>query len=66
MNKQFYILQINLAFVFIQFKCQSVLFDIRQIELIDIDKTQFGATIPSQSEPGSNGNERVLHIPPIS
>ena len=31
-----------------------------------IDKTLSGANTPSQSEPGSNGNERVLHIPQIS
>ena len=28
-----------------------------------IDMTQSGATTSSQSEPGSDGNERVLHIP---
>ena len=28
-----------------------------------IDRTQSGATTPSQSEPGSDGNEGVLHIP---
>ena len=27
-----------------------------------IDRTLSGATTPGQSEPGSNGNERVLHI----
>ena len=31
-----------------------------------IDKTLSVATIPRQSGPGSNGNERVLHIPQIS
>ena len=28
-----------------------------------IDKTLWGATTPGQGEPGSNDNERVLHIP---
>ena len=28
-----------------------------------IDRAISGATIPSQSGPGSNGNEEVLHIP---
>ena len=28
-----------------------------------IDRTLSGATILGQSEPGSNGNEEVLHIP---
>ena len=28
-----------------------------------IDWTLSGATTPGQSRPGSNGNERVLHIP---
>ena len=27
-----------------------------------IDKTLYGATIPGKSGPGSNSNERVLHI----
>ena len=31
-----------------------------------IDRTLSGATIPGQSEPGSNGNEEVLHIPQSS
>ena len=31
-----------------------------------IDKTLSGATNPGQSEPGSNGNEGVLHISQIS
>ena len=31
-----------------------------------MDGTQTGATTPSQSEPGSNGNEEVLYIPQIS
>ena len=31
-----------------------------------IDKTLSGATTPGQSEPGSNGNEGVLHIPQSS
>ena len=31
-----------------------------------IDRTLSGATTPGQSEPGSNGNERVLHIPQSS
>ena len=31
-----------------------------------IDRTLSGATSPCQSEAGSNGNERVLHIPQIS
>ena len=31
-----------------------------------IDKTLSGATTPSQSEAGSNGNEEVLHIPQSS
>ena len=29
-----------------------------------IDRIPSGATTPGQSEPGSNGNEGVLHIPP--
>ena len=28
-----------------------------------IDKTLSGATTPAKSGPGSNGNDRVLHIP---
>ena len=31
-----------------------------------IDRTLSGATSPDQSGPGSNGNERVLHIPQSS
>ena len=31
-----------------------------------IDRTLSGATIPGKSEPGSNGNKGVLHIPKIS
>ena len=31
-----------------------------------IDRTLSGNTIPSQSEPGSNSNEGVLHIPQSS
>ena len=31
-----------------------------------IDRTQLRAIISGQSEPGSNGNEGVLHIPQIS
>ena len=31
-----------------------------------IDRTVSGATIPGQSEPASNGNEGVLHIPQSS
>ena len=31
-----------------------------------IDRTLSDATSPSQSGPGSNGNEEVLHIPQIS
>ena len=31
---------------------------------ISIDRTLSGATTPGQNEPGSDGNERVVHIPP--
>ena len=31
----------------------------------NIDRTQSGATTPSQNEPGSGYNERVLRIPLI-
>ena len=31
-----------------------------------IDRTLSGATIPSQSGPGSNGNKEVLHVPQSS
>ena len=31
-----------------------------------IDGTLTNITIPSQSEPGSNGNEELFHIPQIS
>ena len=31
-----------------------------------IDKTQLGTTSTGYSEPGSDGNERVLHIPQSS
>ena len=31
-----------------------------------MDRTLSGATTPGQSGPGSNGNERVLHISQIS
>ena len=33
------------------------------ISILPIDRTLSGATIPSQSGPGSNGNEWVLRIP---
>ena len=31
-----------------------------------LDRNLSGATIPGQSEPGTNGNKGVLHIPQIS
>ena len=31
--------------------------------ILPIDKTLSGATTPDQSEPGSDGNEGLLHIP---
>ena len=31
-----------------------------------MDRTLSGATTPGQSEPGSNGNKGVLHIPQSS
>ena len=31
-----------------------------------MDETLAGTTIPSQSEPGSNGNEAILYIPQSS
>ena len=36
------------------------------ISIWPIDMTRSGATTPGQSEPGSDGNEEVLHIPQIS
>ena len=37
-----------------------------QSSIWPIDRILPGATTPGQSEPGSNSNERVLHIPQIS
>ena len=64
------------SFVYIQLNDQTVIFQTIQHNLFvctqfkcsiwPIDKTQTSATTPGQSEPGSNGNEEVLHIPQSS
>ena len=50
----------------IQFQCQKQ-FNFKQFSLAiwPIDRTISSARTPSQSGPGSNGNERVLRIPQI-
>ena len=51
-------------FFFKQFYLASVIcFHTSERPIWPIDRTLLGATIPSQSEPGSNINEGVLHIP---
>ena len=55
------------SFVYTQLNDQTVLFQIIQVSesnssIWPIDRTLSGVTIPSQSEPGSDGNERILHI----
>ena len=64
------------SFVYIQLNDQTVLFQTSQfftshlltsnISIRPIDRTQSGVTTPGQSEPVSDCNEGVLHIPPNS
>ena len=56
----------SMSFVCIQFKCQTVLTVVTDRVLSmgqrPIDRTLLVITTPGQSEPGSDGNEGVLHI----
>ena len=45
---------------------QSSLAQVRSLVHFDPYKTEYGATTPGQSGPGSDGNKRVLRIPPNS
>ena len=64
------------VFVYIQLKVKTVLFQTIQFNISTvwmsnssiwaIDRTLSGATTPSQSGPGSDGNEGVLCIPQSS
>ena len=76
MSKQFYIKQFSLTYVsklfhFKLFSCVKQ-FYFKQVSLAQVyssvlfkplDKALSDTTIPSQSRPGSNSNEGVLHIP---
>ena len=64
---------ISIVFVYVQTNVKTVLFQRIQFDISmqfssiwPIDRTLSGATIPSQSGPGSNGNEGVLCIPQSS
>ena len=67
-------IQFNIStqiFVYTQLNVKTVLFQTVQFSITTqfssiwpIDRTLSGASTPGQSEPGSDGNERILRIPP--
>ena len=68
MSKAFYFKQFSLAKV-LNLYLKTVLFQVIQFSIIKqfssiqlIDRVPPGATTPGQSGPGSDGDERVLHI----
>ena len=72
MSKQFYFKHFSLALVH-SLNIKTVLFQVTQLSISThfsyiwpIDRTLFGATTPSQSRPGSDGSEGLLHIPESS
>ena len=62
-------IQLNIKHLFTQLNVKTVLFRTIQFSINTqfssiwpMDRTLSGATTPGQSGPGSNDNERVLHI----